>query len=413
MGKRFRIGPASRRADTLGETLAVSTARLGARLRAFLAGQSRSGANRPDEFWALRDVDFEVPRGQVLGIIGRNGSGKSTLLKILSRITPPTEGCAEIEGRVGSLLEIGTGFHPELTGRENTFLSGTILGMKRQEISERFDEIVDFSGVERFIDTPVKHYSSGMYLRLAFAVAAHLRAEILLIDEVLSVGDSAFQKKCIGKMSEAAHEGRTVLFVSHNLPAVSRLCDRALLLDAGRIVAQGSVEEVVGVYGRQMSSGKPVEGADAGSAVGVRALTVSGEGDAIRPSSQLTFTFRLDISKVYWSMLVQLGVATQEGLNLVVDAVDSDSTPELLQPGSYEVEVILPPLWLLPQSYASRVKVIAHPESGATERCFSEWVQLTIDGSQERAGTIDRVLAPRANWRLRPARTNFSAASSR
>src|SRR5271165_3754249 len=181
-----------------------------------------------EEFWALRNVSFEVKQGEVVGIIGRNGAGKSTLLKIVSRITEPTEGRAVLRGRVASLLEVGTGFHPELTGRENIFLNGAILGMTRREIQKKFDEIVAFAEVERFLDTPVKHYSSGMYMRLAFAVAAHLEPEILIVDEVLAVGDAAFQKKCLGKMSEVAREGRTVLFVSHNSAAIEALCDRCL-----------------------------------------------------------------------------------------------------------------------------------------------------------------------------------------
>src|SRR6516225_6241884 len=196
---------------------------------------------RPTEetFWALRDIGLEVHEGEVLGLIGRNGAGKTTLLKILARITRPTEGWAEVHGRVGSLLEVGTGFHPELTGRENTFLSGAILGMSRREITRKFDEIVAFAELEKFIDTPVKHYSSGMYVRLAFAVAAHLEPEILLVDEVLAVGDMAFQKKCLGKMDDVSRHGRTILFVSHNMATIINLCTRALVLDRGRLAFEG------------------------------------------------------------------------------------------------------------------------------------------------------------------------------
>ncbi|MGB7077138.1 MAG: ABC transporter ATP-binding protein [Xanthobacteraceae bacterium] len=200
------------------------------------------------EFWALRDVSFTVARGEVVGIIGRNGAGKSTLLKILSRVTEPTGGFARIRGRVASLLEVGTGFHPELTGRENIYLNGAILGMTRAEIKKKFDEIVDFSGVEKFIDTPVKRYSSGMYVRLAFAVAAHLEPEVLIVDEVLAVGDAEFQKKCLGKMRGVAKEGRTILFVSHNLGAVGNLCKRTILVQEGNIVCDGASNEVIGDY---------------------------------------------------------------------------------------------------------------------------------------------------------------------
>jgi lipopolysaccharide transport system ATP-binding protein len=198
--------------------------------------------------WALRDVSFTVAPGEVVGIIGRNGAGKSTLLKILSRITKPTEGYAELSGRLGSLLEVGTGFHPELTGRDNIYLNGAVLGMRRDEIGRKFDDIVEFSGVQAFIDTPVKRYSSGMYVRLAFAVAAHLEPEILVVDEVLAVGDAAFQKQCLGKMEEVSRTGRTILFVSHNMQAVTRLCTRALLLYEGRVVEDGPSERVVARY---------------------------------------------------------------------------------------------------------------------------------------------------------------------
>ena len=206
-----------------------------------------------EEFWALRDVSFEINRGEVVGIIGRNGAGKSTLLKILSRITEPTSGRIEIDGRVASLLEVGTGFHPELTGRENIFLNGAILGMSRAEVRRKFDEIVDFSGVEQFLDTPVKRYSSGMYVRLAFAVAAHLEPEILIVDEVLAVGDAEFQKKCIGKMQDVSKGGRTVLFVSHNMGTVTTLCNRAICLVQGAVISDGLAHEVAGTFLRGMT----------------------------------------------------------------------------------------------------------------------------------------------------------------
>ncbi|MBZ5640653.1 MAG: ABC transporter ATP-binding protein [Acidobacteriia bacterium] len=211
-------------------------------------------AGEASSFWALRGVSFEVQEGEVVGIVGRNGAGKSTLLKILSRITEPTEGRAEIRGRVGSLLEVGTGFHPELTGRENVFLNGAILGMRKIEIDRCFEEIVAFAEVERFLDTPVKHYSSGMYMRLAFAVAAHLESEILLVDEVLAVGDAQFQRKCLGKMTEVAHAGRTVLFVSHSMKAVRHLCGRALWIAGGGLRRSGPTGEVVEAYLRDAES---------------------------------------------------------------------------------------------------------------------------------------------------------------
>lgn len=250
LGKRYRIGETVERYQTLRENL-VNLATKPLRL---MRSRWTNGASVMSNttIWALRGVSFEVQRGQVLGVIGRNGAGKSTLLKVLSRVTEPTVGYAEIHGRVGSLLEVGTGFHPELTGRENIYLNGAILGMKRAEIERKFDEIVAFSGVEKFIDTPVKRYSSGMYLRLAFAVAAHLEPEILVVDEVLAVGDAEFQRKCLGKMSDVARAGRTVLFVSHNMSAILRLTEESILLDKGRIVLRGPTPKVVDTY---MASG--------------------------------------------------------------------------------------------------------------------------------------------------------------
>ncbi len=210
--------------------------------------EAESAHKGTEDFWALKDLSFEVTRGEVVGVIGRNGAGKSTLLKILSRITEPTQGRVEIHGRVGSLLEVGTGFHPELTGRENIFLNGAILGMSQSEIRRNLEAIVDFSGIERFLETPVKRYSSGMYVRLAFAVAAHLQPEILIVDEVLAVGDAEFQAKCLGKMQDVAQQGRTVLFVSHNLAAIQALCSRAILLEGGKLTQQGEPVEVIGRY---------------------------------------------------------------------------------------------------------------------------------------------------------------------
>jgi lipopolysaccharide transport system ATP-binding protein len=204
--------------------------------------------NNTDILWALRGVSFEIKKGEIVGVIGTNGAGKSTLLKVLAKITPPTRGRIEIHGRVSSLLEVGTGFHPELTGRENVYLNGTILGMRKREIDSKFDEIVDFSGVEKFLDTPVKRYSSGMRVRLAFSVAAHLEPEILIIDEVLAVGDAAFQNKCLNKMQDVSRQGRTILFVSHNMPALTRLCPRAILLNEGKVLQDGKTEDIVGGY---------------------------------------------------------------------------------------------------------------------------------------------------------------------
>jgi lipopolysaccharide transport system ATP-binding protein len=266
LGKRYRIGLAKRHnalSHVIGEALRapIRLLRLNHNLGAHANGGSTGASatsntnthnnpkyNGSPYIWALKDVSFEVEEGEVVGLIGRNGAGKSTLLKILSRITRPTEGHAEIHGRIGSLLEVGTGFHPELTGRENVFMSGAVLGMRAAEIRRKFDEIVAFSEVERFLDTPLKHYSSGMQMRLAFAVAAHLEPEILFVDEVLAVGDAAFQKKCLGKMSDVARQGRTILFVSHSIAAINALCSRAVMLDHGKIKDEGPTAEITARY---------------------------------------------------------------------------------------------------------------------------------------------------------------------
>ena len=247
LSKRYALG--ERRAESLRQLFAAIPRRA-------LAAARRGGAPEPKEVWALRDLDLDVAEGEVLGIVGANGAGKSTLLKILSRITDPTSGRARIRGRVASLLEVGTGFHPELTGRENVFLNGAIIGMRRAEIVARFDEIAAFAGIDRFLDTPVKRYSSGMYMRLAFSVAAHLVSEILLVDEVLAVGDAAFQQKCLGRMESMQRLGRTVIFVSHNMGAVRRLCGRVVWLDQGSITASGPPGEVIARYLAAPDSGR-------------------------------------------------------------------------------------------------------------------------------------------------------------
>jgi lipopolysaccharide transport system ATP-binding protein len=245
LGKRYQLGARQVAYGNLRETL-MNT------IRAPIRRLQRNGRHMQPLLWALKDVSFQIMPGEVVGIIGRNGAGKSTLLKLLSRITQPTVGRIELYGRIASLLEVGTGFHPELTGRENIYLNGAILGMARMEISRKFDEIVAFAEVEKFIDTPVKHFSSGMYLRLAFAVAAHLEPEILLVDEVLAVGDSRFQRKCLDKMQDVGRQGRTVMFVSHNMPAITRLCPRTILLNGGRVIGDDQSSRIVSAY---LSSG--------------------------------------------------------------------------------------------------------------------------------------------------------------
>jgi lipopolysaccharide transport system ATP-binding protein len=305
LGKRYRLvtpTPATTISDAARS--ALSTIR-----------QRRAVRSEKDRgwFWALRDVSFEVSSGEVLGIVGANGAGKSTLLKILSRITDPTEGRAEIRGRAGSLLEVGTGFHPELSGRENVFLNGAILGMRRREIEVKLDNIVDFSGISRFLDMPVKRYSSGMYVRLAFAVAAHLEPEILLVDEVLSVGDQEFQQRCLGRMDEVAQSGRTVLFVSHNLAAVSSLCSRALLLQQGSAVEQGPVERVLerylaSVHEEARMSLRVRSDRHGDGALRFTGVEVLGEGSAVRAGDEVEVRLEYEAETELGNALVGIGV---------------------------------------------------------------------------------------------------------
>jgi lipopolysaccharide transport system ATP-binding protein len=298
-----------------------------------MRGQATGAAELHEAIWALKDVCFEIKPGESVGIIGRNGAGKSTLLKILSRITQPTAGYADIYGRVGALLEVGTGFHPELTGRENVYLNGSILGMARTEIDRKFDEIVDFSEVEKFIDTPIKHYSSGMTVRLAFAVAAHLEPEILVIDEVLSVGDAAFQKKCLNKMEDVEQSGRTILFVSHNMPAVTRLCSRAIFLQQGQLLMDGPSAEVVGAYlnsglgttaAREWNELKQAPGDDV---VRLRAVRVRAEDGEVKEAVDIRKPVRLemeyDLFESGFKQMPYFIVLNQEGTT-VFTSIDTD-----------------------------------------------------------------------------------------
>ena len=306
--------------------------------------------NIVEEFWALQDVDFEVHRGEVLGVIGRNGAGKSTLLKLLTRITAPTTGRIDLWGRVGSLLEVGTGFHPELTGRENVYLNGSILGMTRKEIDRQFDAIVDFAGVERFLDTPVKRFSSGMYVRLAFAVAAHLETEILLVDEVLAVGDAEFQKKCLGKMHDVAVGGRTVLFVSHQMSSVAQLCDRTLVLDQGRVALLGSVADGEAAYLASIRSAPTTTARRTGTG-GLEIREVTMEAGLVGPTDTKVVTFDVvPVADVVTPYFVSAHVVDQQ--NRVISQCDSRLTGTWLDPGreqAIRLEIAEP--WLVPGEY--------------------------------------------------------------
>ena len=334
LSKQYHIGGEQEKYKTLRDTLTDAFVAPFRRAGKLLRGQATGAAELDTTFWALQNVSFEVKRGEVVGIIGRNGAGKSTLLKILSRITEPTTGYAEIRGRVGSLLEVGTGFHDELTGRENIYLNGAILGMKRAEIERKFDEIVAFSEVEKFIDTPVKHYSSGMYLRLAFAVAAHLEPEILLVDEVLAVGDARFQKKCLDKMRAVGQQGRTVLFVSHNMPAITRLCERVILLDEGKILKDGPPHQVVSAYlnsglgttaAREWPDLTKAPGDDVVRLCAVRARTEDGEiTEAMDIRRPIAIEMECKVLRPGHVLMAYYNVFNEEGVN-VFTLIDQDS----------------------------------------------------------------------------------------
>ncbi len=356
LGKKYRIrSEEKKRYSTLRDDLAETVQKI---------LQGKLWRRHTEDFWALQDINFDIYPGEVVGIIGRNGAGKSTLLKILSRIVKPTLGEARLRGRVGSLLEVGAGFHPELTGRENIFMNGTVLGMKRAEIKKKFDEIVAFAEVEKFLDTPVKHYSSGMYVRLAFAVAAHLEPEILLVDEVLAVGDAAFQKKCLGKMEDvAAKEGRTVLFVSHNMGAISTLTSKSVFLNRGRLIFDGKTEDAVSKYISESYNNHSVWQAESPNdhplqIVKVTLLNQSGQqASEFDVQEGLSVELEYEVRKALKSAVVAVNIHAADGTHLV-SLEDTDREPDLLierQPGRYSSSVKIPGDWLNSGSYLLRV----------------------------------------------------------
>jgi len=345
LSKVYRLGQ-RRRHDTLRDAISAAA-------RAPFGGRKKTG-NGGETLWALKDVSFEVGHGEVVGVIGANGAGKSTLLKVLSRITEPTSGRAGVRGRLGSLLEVGTGFDPELTGRENVFLNGAILGMRREEIRRRFDEIVEFSEIERFIDTPVKRYSSGMYMRLAFAVAAHLEPEILMVDEVLAVGDAAFQRKCLGKMGNVAETGRTVLFVSHNTLAVEDLCDRVVWMAGGRVVQQGSPKPVISSYLKTTMSSdtqkiwRDEAGSEAPGNDYVRLVRATARPAGGAPNDEITVRAPLELEFEYRKLRpggrLSLSVAlyNEQGIVVFTSGTGVVHAPEGSPPGLYRSVCTVP-----------------------------------------------------------------------
>jgi lipopolysaccharide transport system ATP-binding protein len=362
LGKKYTIGHQAEngRYVALRDVLMQNARSLWHKTKDLLHGKPIVQGDTLEEVWALRNIDFEIHQGEVVGIIGRNGSGKSTLLKVLSRITEPTEGRVGIRGRVSSLIEVGTGFHPELTGRENIFLNGTILGMTRAEIKRKFDEIVAFAEIEKFLDTPVKRYSSGMYVRLAFAVAAHLEPEILLVDEVLAVGDATFQKKCLGKMGEVTKEGRTVLFVSHNMGVIRSLCPRTIWLDNGEMRWNGQTSVAVREYltfnpsqASMIDLSRLPRAGNSDARLRLNHLKwLSGvplqHGESMRASIQFSTVAPID------QVTVGIGFSTLEGLRLLTYETDYQTgfRPNLTIPGVYEVRVEINSLPLAPGMYA-------------------------------------------------------------
>jgi lipopolysaccharide transport system ATP-binding protein len=410
LSKQFQIGAKRVAYRTLRETLneaATMPLRIG---RQWIKGRTKTRAKQDNLFWALRDVSFEVSSGEVIGIIGRNGAGKSTLLKILSRISEPSDGFAEMYGRTGSLLEVGTGFHPELTGRENIYLNGAILGMTRSEISKSFDEIVSFAEVQDVIDTPVKHYSSGMYLRLAFAVAAQLQSEILLMDEVLAVGDAAFQRKCLGKMGAVAQQGRTVLFVSHNMAAIRDLCTRAIWIENGTVAADGDVDEVTRRYLNAMAEGQfQFANKDLGFSV-ERVALKNGFGELVRQLSpgedltvEISFRAQTYIRKPYIYIVVESVNGKCFSANMLLDG----ATLEALS-GRGSIACTFKAVPLLPQSYAVKLGIRA-ADGRAHILPLQDVASFDIDGPLESMGLVGdfRALAYRSTpvmipyeWRM-------------
>jgi lipopolysaccharide transport system ATP-binding protein len=370
LGKQYRVGATLADYGRLTEDVSRHMARLLGR-----ANGERSVADR--EFWALRDVSFDIDEGEVVGIVGRNGAGKTTLLKLLSRITRPTSGRAVVRGRVGSLLEVGTGFHPELTGRENVYLNGAILGMRRREIEAKFDDIVEFAEVQRFIETPVKRYSSGMAVRLAFSVAAFLEPEILFIDEVLSVGDQAFQQRCLGRVGEIAQSGRTILFVSHNLASVSALCTRGILLDSGQVRRDGTVESVINEYitSVQTESAETIEHREDRKGDGrlriVRAEIGSTDGG--EPRTGRDAVLRLGYRTTAVGSTVSIGVSVDGPLGEPVFVCSTHFTGDELIVESEEGELVceLPSLPLLPGRYS----IIVYAEVNGM---LADWVPSAL-----------------------------------
>lgn len=417
LGKQYHIGGRKVQYKTARDTLANMAKAPFRRAARLLRGHAYGAAGMDEVIWALRDVSFEVEKGEVVGIIGRNGAGKTTLLKILSRITDPTEGRAKVCGRVGSLLEVGTGFHPELTGRENVFLNGAILGMKKKEMERKFDAIIDFAEIEKFTDTPVKYYSSGMYVRLAFAVAAHLEPEILLVDEVLAVGDYDFQNKCLGKMKDVSEEGRTVLFVSHNMPSVRNLCTKGILLESGKKILESSIGDAVDTYmNKGLDQGGEVSWDSQDTAPGNDRLRLK----SVRIVSEGQITGIVDISKEcrievdYWNLeansrrLVSVHLHNSEGACIFTSAnfpsvsIVPDPWESRLYPvGLFRTTCAIPGNFLNDRVHSVSIHLHStlHESLLKMENVISFLVQDTGAMRKEYSGKWFGAVRPRLDWK--------------
>lgn len=400
IGKQYAIGAQQRNTDSLREAVMDAAKAAVQTLRGGWSGIRQR--REQNSFWALKDIDFEVRQGEVVGIIGGNGAGKSTLLKVLSRITDPTAGMIELRGRVGSLLEVGTGFHQELTGRENIFLNGAVLGMSRAQVRRQFDAIVEFSGVGKFVDTPVKRYSSGMYLRLAFAVAAHLEPDILLVDEVLAVGDAQFQAKCLGKMESVAEEGRTVLFVSHNMAAVRSLCNRGIVLRDGRIVHQGPIQDAIQNYFADLGivgPGNDVEPRDQRHVFG-RVRVGAERSNTIHQSDpfEVSTTFALPQPVRNFRLFCFINDARNQQLVGVLRSSQELGFADGVPTGRHSVKVQFPPLWLNPGMYSVYFKLLVSGQTNGWKH-LSDMFPLDVCGD---SSSVDAVMNPASTWELKP-----------
>jgi lipopolysaccharide transport system ATP-binding protein len=417
LGKKYIIGHQAERGGytALRDVLMQNARTLWNKTKDLATGKPIIQGDTMEEVWALKDVSFEIKRGEAVGIIGRNGAGKSTLLKILSRITEPSTGRVTIKGRVASLLEVGTGFHPELSGRENIYLNGTILGMTRVEIKRKFDEIVAFAEVEKYLDTPVKRYSSGMYVRLAFAVAAHLEPEILVVDEVLAVGDVQFQKKCLGKMDEIGKEGRTILFVSHNLGAISQLCVKAILLETGTMIQFSAVDLCIARYmaiGQQgatdLSIVRKVQPNKKLVIERLRLVSETGDENGVvnnKLPAELEVTFWIETPGSSYAIAAEISSSTK-GVLLATSTLDSRPLVELGnfdQRGRYTASLVLPMIWLMAGNYSIRVAA-AIPCVEELD-IFPNEINFSVNDNSSPIAVLGEgrrgIIAPRLQWRIK------------